>query len=175
MRYVAFLRGINVSGQKLIKMDALKQHFEIPAFKNIVTYIQSGNILFDTKKTDEAILRRKIEQQLFLRLGYDVPAIVRSIDNIKSVIANNPFNNLAPDDERNVYVSFLSSIPDEALIPSLNAFKNAEEELRIIDREGYLLVKSYGNTKLSNALIEKKLKVTATTRNWATINKMLEL
>ena len=63
-RYVAFLRGINVSGQKLIKMEELRKHFEIPGFKNVVTYIQSGNVLFDAKETDTAKLRTKIEKML---------------------------------------------------------------------------------------------------------------
>src|ERR1035437_5125901 len=100
MRYIAFLRGINVSGRKLIKMDALKQHFELPGFKNIVTYIQSGNVLFDTQETEEAKLRTKIEKQLALKLGYEVPAILRSTADIKSAINNNPFRDLKADGTR---------------------------------------------------------------------------
>ena len=62
-RYIAFLRGINVSGQKLIKMEELRKHFEIPGLKNVATYIQSGNVLFDATETDELKLRKKIEKQ----------------------------------------------------------------------------------------------------------------
>jgi uncharacterized protein (DUF1697 family) len=166
------LRGINVSGHKLIKMEALRQHFEAPGIKNIVTYIQSGNVLFDTLETEESLLREKVEKQLSAKLGYPVPAIVRSLDNIKSVIANNPFGE-ADDDGRKIYVTFLSAPPAPALHQLLDNYKGGAEELKIINREVYLLLSNYGNTKLTNSLVEKKLGVAATTRNWATINKIL--
>jgi len=174
-RYVAFLRGINVSGQKLIKMEALKQYFAMPGFKNIVTYIQSGNVVFDAKETDELKLRTKIEKQLFKQLGYDVPVVLRTTDEIKSVIENNPFKNAPPDDARKLYVHFLSGTPATELHTALAAYKNEGEELLIIQREVYLLTVSYGTTRLTNSLMEKKLGVTSTARNWATVNKVPEL
>ncbi len=174
-RYIAFLRGINVSGPKLIKMEELRKHFEIPGFKNVVTYIQSGNVLFDAKETDTTKLRAKIEKQLAAKLGYEVAVIVRSIDEIKQAIKRNPYPNADEDTERKLYVTFLSDTPDKALHASLDKYKNENEEFRILEREVYLLLVSYGNTKLSNALIEKKLGLCATTRNWATLNKILEL
>ena len=174
-RYIAFLRGINVSGQKLIKMDALKQHFDMPGFKNITTYIQSGNVLFDTQETDDTLLREKVEKQLLEKLGYEVPVIVRSLNDIKNVIANNPYGEPKTGDTRKLYITFLSGIPPGSLHSALDAYKNEPEELKIINREVYLLLASYGTTKLTNALIEKKLGVAATTRNWATVNKILEL
>jgi uncharacterized protein (DUF1697 family) len=173
-RYVAFLRGINVSGQKLIKMEALRQFFEMPGFKNITTYIQSGNVLFDSKETDGEKLRVKIEKQLLGQLGYEVPTIVRSLDEIRTIIKKNPFP-ASLDGSKKLYVHFLSDEPVKALHALLQPYKAPEEELRIIGREAYLVTPGYGNSKLSNALVEKKLGVTATTRNWATVNKVLEL
>ena len=175
MRYIAFLRGINVSGQKLIKMEALKQHFEMPGFKNIVTYIQSGNVLFDTKETDETKLHKKIEKQLALKLGYEVPAIIRSTDGIKIAINNNPFGELSADDPRRLYVTFLSDAPPVSLHKALDAYKSEQEEVQVVNRELYIVTGGIGNSKLTLTVIEKKLGVTATTRNWATVNKMLEL
>ncbi len=174
-RYVAFLRGINVSGQKLIKMEELRKHFEIPGFKNIVTYIQSGNVLFDTKETDETKLRNKIEKQLAAKLGYEVPTIVRSANNIEYIIKNNPFCDMGKDDIRKVYIALLSDSPPASAHKTLDIYRADGEEFHVLEKEIYLLLGSAGNTKLSNALIEKKLGLTATTRNWATMNKILEL
>jgi uncharacterized protein (DUF1697 family) len=173
-RYVAFLRGINVSGQKLIKMEALRQIFEMPGIKNITTYIQSGNVLFDSKETDGEKLRVKMEKQLLKQLGYEVPTIIRSLDEIRTIIEKNPFP-ISNDDHKKLYVHFLSDEPGKALHALLQPYKAPEEELMIMGREAYLVTPGYGNSKLSNALVEKKLGVTATTRNWATVNKVLEL
>ena len=174
-RYISFLRGINVSGQKLIKMEELRRHFEIPGINNVVTYIQSGNVLFDTRITDEIKLRKTIEKQLVTKLGYTVPTLLRSLDEIRNVVQSNPFEHIPVDGPRKLYVTFLSDTIGEAERSKLDPFKTEGEEYRIIGREVYLLLGGYGNTKLSNTLIEKKLGVQATTRNWATVNKILEL
>lgn len=173
-RYIAFLRGINVSGQKLIKMEDLRQYFEVAGFENVVTYIQSGNVLFDTAEKDEASLRKKVETLLADKLGYDVPTIIRSIKDLKKVVKNIPFQNLSTE-TRKLHVTFLSAIPAASQKGSLDAFKNEVEEVCVINREVYLLTEAYGNSKLSNTLMEKKLGVTATSRNLATINKILTL
>jgi uncharacterized protein (DUF1697 family) len=174
VRYVAFLRGINVSGQKLIKMEVLRQYFEMPGLKNIVTYIQSGNVLFDAKETDAVKLRTKVEKQLAKQLGYEVPVILRSLDEIRQVIKSNPFNKAVVEGKK-MYVYFLSDAPGVALHASLAPYTNEEEELKIINKEAYLLTAGIGNSKLSNALLERKLGIVATARNWATVNKVLEL
>lgn len=174
MRYIAFLRGINVSGQKLIKMEELRKYFETPEFQNVVTYIQSGNILFDSTEKSEAALRERVENVLKERLGYAVPTIVRSLNNIKKVIKNNPLS-LPPDDPRKLHVTFLADKPRAGVLDMLTPFKGEQEDIAIADREIYLLTVSYGNSKLSNTLVEKKLGMQATTRNWATVNKVLEL
>lgn len=175
MRYVAFLRGINVSGQKLIKMEVLRQYFELPGFKNIVTYIQSGNVLFDSKEVDEAKLLTKIEKQLVKQLGYEVPVVLRSIDEMRAVIGRNPFKDEPADSVRKLYVHFLSGVPEKLLHGSLDRYKSDQEEIKIVGREMYFLAPGFGNTKLTNSVIEKKLGVTATARNWATVNKVVTL
>lgn len=174
-RCIAFLRGINVSGQKLIKMEDLRKHFELPGFKNIATYIQSGNVLFDTKETEPSLLCAKIEKQLEKKLGYAVPTIVRPLSDIKRVIQNNPYHTRIPGDERKLYVCLLSAVPDILLHSALDEYGNDLEEATVLGSEVYLLLSSGAKTKLSNSFIEKKLKVTGTMRNWATINKVLDL
>lgn len=175
MRYIAFLRGINVSGQKLIKMEDLRGYFKLPGFKNIGTYIQSGNVLFDHDETDEAMLCKKIEAQLRRKTGHEVIAVLRTLDELKHVIGRYPFEQQNTDDDRKRYVTFLSAPPIDSLKNVLDAYANEKEDLRLINREVYILTTSYGDTKFSNTFIEKKLKVAATTRNWATVNKVLEL
>ena len=175
MRYVAFLRGINVSGQKLIKMEALRQHFEMPGVSNIATYIQSGNVLFDTKETDATKLRKKIEKQLALKIGYEVQVVIRSVDEIKAAIENNPFADAGAGDGRKVYIVFLSDVPQASLPEALEAYRHATEVVSDAGRELYILTGGIGNSKLNLNLIEKKAGVVATMRNLATVTKVAGL
>lgn len=151
----------------------LRQYFDLPGFKNIVTYIQSGNVLFETKETDTDKLVTKIEKQLVKQLGYEVPIVIRSLDEIKDVIRKNPFQKEMS--ERKLYVHFLSAAPDKSLHSSLEAYRSADEDYKIIGREMYFLAPGMGNSKLTTSVIERKLGITATARNWATINKVLTL
>ncbi len=145
----------------------------MPGFKNIVTYIQSGNVVFDHASSDRNLLISKIEAKLQKVLGYEVKTILKTMPDIEAVISNCPFKDVSEDS--GLHVTFLSSEPEHGAIELLIPFKSDKEQLSLVGTELYLKVKkgSYGNTKLSNALLEKKLKVSATTRNWATVNKML--
>ncbi|MES2703730.1 MAG: DUF1697 domain-containing protein [Bacteroidota bacterium] len=172
-KYVAFLRGINVSAQKLIKMQDLREHFAMPGLRNISTYIQSGNVLFESNEERADMLVTKIEKQLAKKLGYTVPVIVRSKEELEAILLREPFGEIT--DGRGLYVTMLSGEPAGDMQQVLDAYTNEAEEARIVHREVYLLAKSYGNTKLNNNLIEKKLKLSATTRNWATMNKLVAL
>ena len=174
-RYAAFLRGINVSGQKLIKMELLKEMMAMPGVKNVVTYIQSGNIAFDAKEADNEQLALKIEKKLHKDLGYHVPVVVRSIEELNEVIAANPFNKQEDGDKRKLYVNFLDKAPEQGAHTLLLPYATADEELAIVNKELYLLLPGAGNTKLNLSLIEKKLGVTATARNWNTVNKMITM
>jgi uncharacterized protein (DUF1697 family) len=175
IRYVAFLRGINVSGQKLIKMEELRAHFQMPGIENITAYIQSGNVLFETEETNEALLRNKIEQQLQQKLGYRVTAVLRMFHEIGNVIRNNPFDTIKTEEKSKLYVTFLSEVPSYDLRGSLGVYSNDAEYARVVNREVYIFSTNYGKTCFSNTFIEKKLGVAATTRNWATVNKITEL
>lgn len=174
-RYIAFLRGINVSGQKLIKMEVLKTYFQLPGFENIVTYIQSGNVLFDTQETDVIGLGSLIEKQLSTQLGYEVPVVLRDLDEIAAVIEKNPFREQMDIPGKKLYVVFLSGTPEVGLHVSIDAYKNAQEEVIILDSEVFIRTDGIGNSKLTITLFEKKLGHTATMRNWATVNKVVKL
>lgn len=172
-RYIALLRSINV-GKRQIKMDALKELFRMSDFDNIVTYIQSGNVLFDTKETDESALRLRIEKQLEKGAGFEVKTILRNLDEIADVIKATPFDPDAEKDRR-LYITFLADKPDSEKAAALEALSTDAESMKIINRELYFLTPAYGETKFSNNFVEKKLGTVATTRNWQTVNKVLEL
>jgi uncharacterized protein (DUF1697 family) len=174
IRYIAFLRAVNVGG-RVVKMAELKKMFTMPGFKNISTYIQSGNVIFDSAEEDKSVLVKKIEAKLLKVLDYEVKVFLKTIPDIADIVKKNPFKEIKEDTM--LYVSFLSAKPEKEKVELIIPLQNENEQFRIINTEVYLLVKKgeYGNAIFSNNFFEKKLKLQATTRNWATINKMLEL
>ena len=106
-------------------------------------------------------------------LGYEVPVIIRSKQELKEIIEKNPF---ASEDEKMLYITFLKESPDKELLSELQGKNVNNDEIRIINKSVYLLIRNgYGNTKLSNTFIEKKLRVVSTTRNIKTVKKLIEL
>jgi uncharacterized protein (DUF1697 family) len=91
MIYVALLRGINVGGHKLIKMKELARIFADAGFKNVRTYVASGNVIFESGSANRAALTRKIEKALQKALGYDVTVVLRTLSEIESIVNRNPF------------------------------------------------------------------------------------
>ena len=174
-KFVALLRGINVSGQKQIKMPELKSLFENIGFQNVATYIQSGNVTFSAKEKSNKKLEDKISSAIKSKLGFDVPVIVVTPEEIEYVIQNNPFFKKKKESER-LYFTFLSENPLAENIKKLHAVDYSPEEYIIDGRYIYLFAPNgYGKAKLNNNFIENKLKVFGTTRNWKTVNKLLEL
>ncbi|MBS1771223.1 MAG: DUF1697 domain-containing protein [Bacteroidetes bacterium] len=175
-RYIAMLRGINVSGQKIIKMEHLRSVFNDMKFKNVATYIQSGNVLFDSKETDEAELVQKIEKQIKKIYGWDVPTFVRTIPQLQSVIKNNPFKKIIPPEAVQPYVTFLHTEPTKEQKTMLEALSCDTDTFAVKGREVYtLLYKDKGKPLFTNMFLEKKLKMPGTGRNWLTVNKLTEL
>jgi uncharacterized protein (DUF1697 family) len=176
LAYVAILRGINVSGQKIIRMEALKHMFGSLGFSDVSTYIQSGNVIFRSPETAPDALVKKISGRILKNFGFEVPVIVRTSDQLENIIRKNPFT-----EEKNIlkdklHVTFLSEEPERDKIEIIESLSFAFDRFMISGKEIYLYCPGgYGNTKLSNSFFESKLKVTATTRNWNTVNKLLEL
>ena len=173
--YIALLRGINVSGQKMIRMVELKQMFEAMGFTQVQTYIQTGNIWFESGE-EETRLRTQIQQEIETVYGFDVPVVIRTVQELEQVIVDCPFPaNDLPEGE-SVYVAHLQEAPTQMGIDRLLSYNNGIDELRIQGREVYILYRqSAGRSKLTNNLIEKKLGVIATTRNWNTVNKLVDM
>lgn len=165
-----------MSGHNIIKMDALKKMYEALGFQNVRSYIQSGNVIFETSKQDVKDVAHKITEQITKEFGCQVPVIVFTKEVLESIIARNPF---AKDDSRDIkflHVTFLADKPvgyDKKVIED-KMF--ADEEIYFSDDAVYIYIPGgYGDTKLSNAFLENKLKVKATTRNWKTTNELLKL
>ena len=171
--YISILRGINVSGQKKIIMTDLVKLYEDLGFTDVKTYIQSGNVVFNsTKKVSNSMLVKQIETKINEIYGFQVPVIIRTVDDLSKIIASNPFKN---ETSENLYITFLSNLPNSNHLENLTELNYLLDEFIVIEKEIYLNVSSYGTTKLSNSFFENKLKVTATTRNWNTVNKLLAI
>jgi uncharacterized protein (DUF1697 family) len=175
--FISILRGINVSGQKKILMQDLKTLYESLQLKEVQTYIQSGNVVFRcNEKITDVKLGKKIEEAIFKKYNFHVPVIVRSSSEMKNIVSSNPFVKEKNIDEKKLHVTFLSEIPSEENVKSIENIDFSPDRFIISGKEIYLHVpESYGETKLSNQFFEKKLKVTATTRNWNTVIKLMEM
>ena len=172
--YISLLRGINV-GSKQIKMAELKTMYEELGFKNVQTYIQSGNVLFQTKKTTPEKLSEKVEKKIKALFGFDVKVLHLTIEDIERIIQENPFKKEAENEER-VYVAFLISQPEsEERLQKLLALDHSPDKFIVTKNAIYIYCQHYGTTKISNNFFEAKLKLAATTRNWKTTVKLRDL
>jgi uncharacterized protein (DUF1697 family) len=175
IKYVAFLRGINVGGHHIVKMEDLRRIFAALKFENVKTYIQSGNVIFETNETNTDRLAEKIERELKKSFAFEIKTMPRPLAGLAEIAAHNPFRDAGADAK--TYVSFFSAEPDEKAKESVASFSNDFEVFRFRDREMYCLIRPGNPAKelFSNKFIEKHLKVAATTRNVTTVNKILLL
>ncbi len=172
--YISMLRGINVSGQKIIRMEDLASLYESLGLANVRTYVQSGNVLFDSTIPDGAKLSRLIADRIKKAFGFSVVVVLRTRSELQAVVKNNPFLKERGINPARLYVTFLSEAPDLEALNLLRTVKDEHDEFRIAPKEIYLhCPHGYGRTKLSNNFLEKKLKVPATTRNWNTVKALL--
>jgi len=175
MRYIALLRGINVGGNTMLKMAELKATFESVGFTSIVTYINSGNLAFDTRRTSEAALVEKVEKGIEARFGKHVPVMVREQDEIKRILANNPYEG-DYESHKEMHVLFLKEEIPREKTDQLLAAAPERERFSVKGREIYChLPMGVADSLLGKSFIEKKLKVAVTARNWRTVERLAEL
>ena len=175
MKHLSLLRGINVGGQKKIKMVELKALYEGLGFADVQTYIQSGNVVFDA---DSGLNHQTlIEQAIQKAYGFDVHVLVRTKDEFNAMVEACPFGEVDLEVEGGkVLATLLSDEPNSEAMDSLASLKHESESLVVLNKVVYLRCPNgYGKTKLSNNLLEKKLKVQATTRNWRSMKKLQEM
>jgi uncharacterized protein (DUF1697 family) len=173
---ISMLRGINISGHKIIKMDALKVLYAELGFTHVQTYIQSGNVVFMHTSADLAELEKIIVDGIRQKFGCEVPVIVKEMEELKQIVASNPFLNDNKKDISKIYLTFLYSVPDMERFSKIGEGQNFEEEYKLTGNTIYIYCPNgYGNTKLSTNFLESKLKLSATSRNWKTILELLKI
>jgi uncharacterized protein (DUF1697 family) len=171
---VAMLRGINVSGRNRLSMEDLRALVVAAGGRDVRTYIQSGNAVFGSRRSPAA-LATSLEKALEDALGTRVPVLVRTEDELEGVVRANPFV-AAGEDPGVLHVTFLGAVPDPEAVATALTRPAGDDEFRVIGRQAYLRCPGgYGNTKLTNTFFERTLRSEATTRNWRTVTKLVEL
>ncbi len=175
MRYVALLRGINVGGNTMIKMEALRNTFEGVGLRNVVSYINSGNLAFDAAAMTEVKLTAKLEQSIEKEFGKAVPVMLREQRDIERILAENPFDG-EYESHKEMHVLFLAEEMPREKREQLLAAANPPERFAVKGREIYChLPMGVADSLLGKSFIEKKLKLAVTGRNWRTVQKLAEL
>jgi uncharacterized protein (DUF1697 family) len=174
IKYLAFLRGINVGGQKLIKMQDLKQVFLSMGLANVQTYIQSGNVSFESESDNLEFLNDLIESHILNQLEYKVNVMLRTCNFINHLVKANPFKSLETDQKTKCYVCFLYNEPKiRPILPLINQ-KEGLELIHLDKFEAFILSKEInGRFGFPNNFIEKELNVISTARNWTTLNRIV--
>jgi|HubBroStandDraft_6_1064221.scaffolds.fasta_scaffold06037_5 uncharacterized protein (DUF1697 family) len=172
-KYVAFLRAINV-GSHTVKMDSLRSLFEALGFSNVETFINSGNVIFDSKSKAVNALEKKIEAHLRQSLGYEVPTFVRSTAEVSVIAAYKPFVDEELNAEGNtLYIGFLSSTPSQDAQQKLLSLATSLNDFHVMKREVYWLIRTkFSDAAFSGAQLEKTLGMKTTLRNSTTVKKI---
>ena len=173
---ISLLRGVNVGGHHMIRMDALRALYESLKLRNPQTYVQSGNVVFQTAATDLSKLARKIEDAIERQFAFRPPVILRTAPELRDVIARNPFEKRSGINPAKLLVAFLAADPAPDAHDKLRAIQCAPDELRFSGRELYIYFPSgQGRATLKWAHVDKALKLLYTGRNWNTVTKLLEM
>ncbi len=171
MKYVAFLRAVNVGGHAVIKMTDLKHMFESAGLENVQTYIQSGNVIFESSEGNSNRFRARIESRLEKAAGYRIQLFVRTMREVQSIVSQCPFTATGTE---TVHVAFLGEKPDPKSGQALLALRSEADDFAIQGREVYNLRRDRAKSVFSNNFVEKVLRLPATTRNLNTLRKIAE-
>ena len=173
MTYVALLRAINVGGNRMIKMTALREMFEAAGATNVVTYIASGNVVFEHAERKPTTLTAKLEQVIGKRAGFAVPVILRTARELGALIEANPF---AGEPDKSLHVLCLPMRVTAAALPAIDPKKFAPERFVLVGRELYVcLPDGVGRSPLIATLTAAKGLAGGTLRTWRTMLKLHEL
>jgi len=174
--HLALLRGINVSGHNMIKMEALKTTLEAIGFENVQTYIQSGNVFVDTEEENPAKVGFLIKQEIFKVFGHEVPIVVIGKADLEACLKNNPFLKEKDIDIKKLYVAFVSIALRSDSINDLKISQFKPDEASIDENRIFIkYAVGAGKTRFDQKYIEKKLNLIATIRNWNTVTQLLKM
>lgn len=170
--YVALLRGINVGGHRRVPMDALRRAVESVGHADVVTYIQSGNVVFDAAERDPRAVADELEAALHEAFGFEIEVVVRSAGEMADIVAGNPFV-VRRAHTKDLYVAFAHDpVPGEPKVDRTYA----PDEYCIAPHVVYLHTPAgYGNTRLNASVLHRVAGSSVTARNWNTVTKLAEL
>jgi uncharacterized protein (DUF1697 family) len=169
--YVAFIRGVNVGGHNIVRNEELKKAFNSLGYRNALVFKQSGNVLFETEDSDADLVKKKIEQKLYSRIGRKIAVFLRSLTYLEQLVKNDPFRNVKAENA-SLLVTFLSTETSESTQP-LKIPNTTAEIILITKTEAYSITHEHGEGGKPNPFLEKKLKTQATTRNWNIIKEIV--
>src|SRR5215813_6594851 len=172
---ISLLRGVNL-GTRRIKMDALRTLYESLKFEDVATFIQSGNVVFRTKERDLAKVSKRIEDGIEKTFGFHSDVILRTTEEMRGVIARNPFAARKEIVPGKLLVWFLAAKPDAEARKKVLAVPADPEELRMDERELYIYFPNgQARPNLSMQAVERALKVCGSGRNWNSVLKLMEM
>lgn len=176
---LALLRGINVGGKNKLTMRDLAQIFETAGCGNVRTFIQSGNVIFTAGSKICDTLAANVATAISERFGYRTPVILRTTEQLRQVVANNPWlpSGAASEDLlKTLHVMFLTNSPGSERIALLDPDRSPPDAFTVRGQEIYLkLPNGAGKSKLTNAWFDSRLQTTSTSRNWNTVTRLLEM
>jgi len=173
--HVALLRGINVGGKNRLPMAALAEIFTAAGCRNVRTYIQSGNVVFAAGPKAAERIPAVVARAIRASHGLEVPVVLRSSEELRGVVARNPFLKKRVDPQ-SLHVAFLADAPERSRGASLDPERSPGDSFVLRGREIYLhLPKGVGKSKLTNAWFDSKLGTTSTLRNWRTVLELLDM
>ena len=172
--YIALFRAVNVGGKNALPMKELVAILEQLGSRNVKTYIQSGNAVFESKEKDASRLSKKIRVEIKQRRGFEPHVLVLELQDIEKAMKKNPFPE-AENDPKALHVGFLTSAPENPNLKTLESLKSGSERFRLIDKSFYLHApEGVGRSKLA-AKAEKLLGVPMTDRNWRTVSTIWKM
>ena len=173
--HIALLRAVNVGGRSL-KMGDLVSFARELGLENPRTLLQSGNLVFESADSSDAKLEKRLEAEAEARFGFQADFMVRSAAEWRALIEANPFADEARDDPSHLLVMPLKAAPAKDALEALRAAIKGSERVEIVGRNAYLVYPDgIGRSKLTITVIEKKLGVRGTGRNWNTVLKLAEM
>jgi uncharacterized protein (DUF1697 family) len=174
--YISVLRGINVGGKHLIRMNSLQEIYESLGFQKVKTYIQSGNVVFQFKELQSEELEHLISEEILKQLDFNVPVLVREYFEMIKILASNPFLKKDQEEISHLYITFLSKSPGALFLQNIEKDSCLPDEFVFNDRAIYLSCPNgYGKTKLNNGFFENKSGGKATTRNLKTLMELVKI
>ena len=179
-KYISILRGINVGGKRKILMKDLKEIYQNLGFSDVETYIQSGNVIFNSDNLDKKEISQKLEKAIFEKYNFEVPIIIRTKEELINIQSSNPFVKNKEEKQElinNLHLTFLEEIPTTENIGKAKEIESkTNDKFEIIENNIFVFCEGkYHTSKLTNNFFEKKLKTKATTRNWKTIEKLTKI